>query len=83
MTLELSASNPVVRFKITGISNAETPYVLYNDKRYDMHQEADNIWCSNPLVLDTNMDRMKLVVEECEHDFKVKLKLGIVEEDLF
>lgn len=83
MTLELSASNPVVRFKITGISNAETPYVLYNGKRYDMHQEADNIWCSNPLVLDTNMDRMKLVVEECEHDFKVKLKLGIVEEDLF
>ena len=82
-TFELSASNPVVRFKITGISCAETPHIIYNKKRYDMHQEQDNIWCSNPLILDTNVDKLQLVIEDFAHEYKVKLKLGIVEEDLF
>lgn len=82
-TFELSASNPVLRFRITGISNAETPYIMYNGKRYDMHQEEGNIWCSTPIVLDTTVDKGQIVVEEYPHDFKVKLKLGVEEEDLF
>lgn len=82
-TLELSASNPVMRFKITGISSAETPYILYNGQRYDMHPEGGDIWSSSPLVIASNVTKGKIVIEDYPHDFKIKLNLGIEEDDLF
>lgn len=82
-TFELSASNPVLRFKITGISSAETPYILYNGQRYDMHPEGGDIWSSSPLVIASNVTNGKIVIEDYPHDFNVKLNLGIEEDDLF
>lgn len=82
-TFQLSASNPVVRFQITGISSAETPYILYNGHRYDMHAEGGNIWCSAPLAVASNVDKGQIVIEEYAHEFKVKLNLGVEEDDLF
>ena len=82
-TLELSASNPVVRFKISGLSSVDIPYVLYNGQRYEMHAEGGDIWCSSPLVIASGIDKVVLVVQEFEHPYKIKINLGVVEDDLF
>ncbi len=65
------------------ISSAETPYILYNGKRYDMHPEGGDIWCSAPLDLAAGVDKGQIVIEDYPHAFKVKLNLGIEEDDLF
>ena len=82
-TLELSASNPVVRFKVSGLSSADIPYLLYNGQRYEMHAEGGDNWCSAPLVIASNVDKVILVVQEMEHNYKIKINLGVVEDDLF
>ena len=82
-TLELSASNPVLRFKISGISSADIPYLIYDGQRYEMHAVGGNIWSSEPLVIASNINSAILVVRNYEQVFKFKLNLGVVEDDLF
>jgi hypothetical protein len=48
-----------------------------------MHAEGGDIWCSAPLVIASNVDKVILVVQEMEHSYKIKIKLGVVEDDLF
>lgn len=82
-TLELSASKPLVRFKISGLNNADIPYLTYNGQRYEMHTEGSDIWCSTPLALTSNVDKVILIVQDMEHSYKIKINTGIVEDDLF
>ncbi len=82
-SLEVSASNPVVRFKLSGLSGADTPHVLYNGRQYEMHAEGGDIWRSVPLTLASNADKLVLVVQGIKYDYKIKLNLGVVEDDLF
>lgn len=82
-SLKVSASNPVVRFKVSGLSSVDVPYLLYNGQQYEMHAEGGDIWCSVPLVLVSNVDKVTLVVQGLEHSYKIKLNLGVVEDDLF
>ena len=82
-TLELSASNPVAKFKISGLSSADIPYILYNGQRYEMYAEGGDIWYSSPMVLASNVDMICLVVQEYEHNYKIKIDLGVIEDNLF
>lgn len=82
-SLEVSASNPVVRFKVSGLSSVDTPNILYNGQQYEMHAEGGDIWCSVPLVLVSNVDKVSIVVQGLEHSYKIKLNMGVVEDDLF
>lgn len=82
-SLEVSASNPVVRFKLSGLSGADTPHVRYNGRQYEMHAEGGDIWRSTPLTLSSNADKLVLVVQGIEYKYKIKLNLGVVEDDLF
>lgn len=82
-SLEVSASNPIVRFKVSGLSSVDTPYILYNGQQYEMHAEGGDIWCSVPLVLVSNVDKVTIVVQGLEHSYKIKLNMGVVEDDLF
>ena len=81
--LELSASSPIARFKITGLTSAEIPYIKYNGKRYEMSPEGSDIWCSSPLILSATENKIKVVLNDNEYNFKVKINLGVEEEDLF
>lgn len=82
-SLEVSASNPIVRFKVSGLSSVDTPHILYNGQQYEMHAEGGDIWCSVPLVLVSNVDKVTIVVQGFEHSYKIKLNMGVVEDDLF
>lgn len=81
--LELSASSPIARFKITGLTSVEIPYIKYNGERYEMSPEGNDIWSSSPLILSATENKIKVVLNENEYDFKVKINLGVEEEDLF
>lgn len=82
-SLEVSASNPVVYFRISGLSSVDVPHLLYNGQQYEMHAEGGDIWRSVPLALTSNVDKITIVIQGSEHDYKIKLNLGIVEDDLF
>lgn len=82
-TLELSASNPVAKFSISGLSSIDTPYLVYNSKRYSLHLTTGNIWESEPLHLVANENILNVVIQDTDHIFKVKILLGVEEEDLF
>ena len=48
-----------------------------------MSPEGNDIWSSSPLILSATENKIKVVLNENEYDFKVKINLGVEEEDLF
>ena len=82
-TFELSGSNPVMQFSISGLSNTDMPYLLYNGQKYKMSMVASNLWQSEPLTLSADVKKMTLFAGYTQYDFEVKINLGIEENDLF
>ena len=82
-SLEVSASNPVMRFEISGLSNKDLPYVVYNGKRYMLHLEAGNNYVTAPIDLVGGVETYDLWVDDYVHHFSFKAKLGTEENDLF
>lgn len=82
-SLEVSASNPVMRFDISGLANKDVPYLMYNGKRYALHQEMGDTYVSEPIDLVNGIDSFDVIVEEAVHHMTFKAKLGAEENDLF
>ncbi len=82
-SFELSASNPVMKFTISGLSNVDMPYLVYNGQRYKMFMVTANQWQSEPLSLVADVLNMTLLAGGAQYDFKVKINLGVEENDLF
>lgn len=80
---EISGVNPIVRFVIKGLTSKDTPYVMYNDTRYELsHLDGDN-YETQPLNLDGNKQEITLVVGAETQLFHIKLCLEGETEDLF
>lgn len=82
-SLEVSASNPVMRFDISGLANKDVPYLMYNGKRYSLHQEIGDTYVSEPIDLVNGTDFCDVIVDEAVHHMTFKAKLGAEENDLF
>ena len=82
-SLEVSASNPVMRFDISGLANKDVPYLMYNGKRYALHQEKGDTYVSEPIDLVNGIDSCDVIVDEAVHHMTFKAKLGAEENDLF
>jgi hypothetical protein len=82
-TLELSPSNTVVRCKISGLASAEIPFIRYNGQRYEMNVEGGDVWRSDPLILSANDNKITVILPNNEYEFKIKINLGVEEDDLF
>lgn len=81
--LEVSASNPVMRFGIQGLSNVDIPYLMYNGKRYALHLEGNSIYASESIDLVSGVETVEVWVDGLAHLFHFKAKLGTEENDLF
>ena len=81
--LEVSASNPIMRFGIQGLSNVDIPYLMYNGKRYDLHLEGNAIYASDSLDLVNGVETVEVWVNDIPIQFHFKAKLGTEENDLF
>ena len=82
-SLEVSASNPVMRFEIKGLSNKDVPYLIYNGKHYALHLESGEIYVSDHIDLAAGVELVEVMVEGMSHPFHFKAKLGTEENDLF
>ena len=82
-SLEVSASNPVMRFGIKGLSNTDIPYLVYNGKRYSLHVESKEVYVSDHIDLVAGVEVVEVWVDGLGHTFHFKAKLGTEENDLF
>lgn len=82
-TFELSPADPVMKFTISGLSNVDMPYIMYNGTRYNLSLVGNNIWHSEPLLLVPGQDKVCLTAVGVEHEYTIKIKLGTEENDLF
>ncbi len=83
LTKNVSASNPVVRYNIKGLSFSDIPYVIYNNKRYELNQETDNIYISDNLELIANITEIELIIGSYTYNAQIAINLGAEEDDLF
>ncbi len=82
-SLEVSASNPIMRFEIFGLANKDLPYLIYNGKRYALHLETGCTYVSDPIDLVNGVESFNLWIDDCIHQLNFKAKLGAEENDLF
>lgn len=80
--LEVSASNPVMKFEIKGLSNKDVPYLIYNGKHYALHLEIGELYTSDHMDLVAGVDLVEVMVEGMSHPFHFKAKFGTEENDL-
>lgn len=80
---EISGANPVVRYRIKGLSSTDSPYLLYNDQHYSFIKEAEDIFVSQKLNLIAGICEIVFCVGEVKHKDYLSLNLGTQEEDLF
>lgn len=82
-SLEVSASNPVMKFKINGLTNKDIPYLVYNNKHYALRFESKELYVSDPLDIVAGVELVEVCVDGLRHPFHFKAKLGTEENDLF
>lgn len=80
---EISASNPVVKFDIKGLSFNDIPFVEYNNVRYELTAQTATTYISPNLPLDSDAKTIRLIIGDKHQDFGLKLDLGSEEDDLF
>lgn len=81
--LEVSASSPIMRFGIQGLSNISIPFLIYNGKRYALHLESDTVYASDPVDLVNGVEIVEVWVDDIPYQFRFKANLGTEENDLF
>ena len=79
----ISASNPVVKFDIKGLSFNDIPFVEYNNVRYELTAQTATTYISPNLPLDSDAKTIRLIIGDKHQDFGLKLDLGSEEDDLF
>ncbi len=80
---EVSASNPVLKFDIRGLSFNDIPIVEYNNVHYELIAQSGNSYITPCLPLLQDAKNIRLIIGDKYRDFKLELKLGLEEEDLF
>lgn len=83
ITSEVLGSNPVVRFSIKGLSNIDTPKVVYNNCSYDLNHLGDKIYETSRIALEQNVTIIKVCIGDYHESFNIKVNLGAQEVDLF
>jgi len=80
---EISASNPVVKFKIKGIPIDQIAMVEYNGIEYQLNALPGDVYSTPNLPLDASAQTILLKIADKSQFFNLKLSLGTEEEDLF
>ena len=80
---EIAANNPVVRYEIKGVSSVDTPYVVYNDVKYDLHKTHGNLFESERMTLVSTSTRITLHIGDFKQTDQLDISTGAQENDLF
>ncbi len=82
LTFEISTINPVVKYKIKGLDNSIAPYIIYNNKRYELNSEQNEIFVSDSIFLSRNDSTISLIIGDEKIVNTLNIKLGVEEDDL-
>lgn len=80
---EISGTNPVLHFAIRGLSLSDTPYIVYNNKRYELSKGTNGNYISSHLNLVENITNVSLYIGYEFQSFQLQINLGVEEDDLF
>lgn len=80
---EISASRPVVRYKIKGLSTVDMPSIEYNGVGYTLIKIDDCIYESERLNLVETTTQVILKINDYTQSDSVIIKTGVEEDDLF
>ena len=80
---EISASNPVIKYVIKGLSNIDTPKLIYNGVEYKLNYKDENIYESESLSLEETSKNMKLIIGDFVQTDSIIINTGVEEDDLF
>ena len=84
LTPEVSATEPVVRLQLKGLSKTDTPYIIYNNKAYLLNKTGEDVFTSERLEVDENVSDIRVYVSGTEIDtLALSWKMGAQENDLF
>jgi hypothetical protein len=83
LSKEISGSSPVIRYRITGMTGNVIPYIMYNEKRYELSYDVDNVYVSDSLNLIVNKQMIELHIGNHVESAKININLGAEEDDLF
>lgn len=81
---EVSATEPVVKLQIKGLSKLDVPYIKYGNKTYTLRQTVEDEFVSEPLIANENDNSIRILVNGTEIDLvTIHWNMGAQEEDLF
>lgn len=75
-------NNPVVRFKVKGLTSGAMPKLIYNGKQYAVSRQAD-VYTSDNLNLDQACRKVVVSIDGDEQPLDIDFTLGVEEDDLF
>lgn len=80
---EISGANPVLTFRIKGVTALDAPRLIYNKVGYNLNDEGDGRYTTDRIALVQDVDEAELHIGTYSQTFKLKIKLGAEEDDLF
>lgn len=84
LTDEITGMNPVVEFKIQGLTSIDIPMVVYNGTSYPVKEISEGVYRSAKLNLADNCIVITLSVgDNFSKDFPIIVQTGAQEDDLF
>ena len=84
LTPEVSATDPIVKLQLKGLSKTDTPYIIYNNKSYQLTKTDEDEFTSERLEVDENVSDIRVLVSGTEIGIHtISWKMGAQEEDLF
>lgn len=79
----VNGNNPILIFRIKGVSNLEIPKLIYNNTGYNLNNQGNCRFESDRLELKQEVDEVEIRIGSYSQKFKIKINLGAEEEDLF
>lgn len=83
LTLEVSGTNPYVRFRIKNAPTNEIPVVQYAGQRYKITQVSNEEFISDALILSENDTSVELIIGSVSRIYNISIQTGAQVDDLF
>lgn len=80
---EISGNNPILTFRVKGVTNLEIPKLIYNNIGYNLNNKGNSCFETDRLELKQNVNEVEIRIGSYSQKFKIKINLGAEEDDLF
>ena len=83
LDFEISGASPYIRFSIKNLSSLDCPCIIYNDVKYDLHLVDTDIYKSDAIQIENEVNIVILHIGCIERVFNINSNAGIEMDDPF